>query len=234
VLRHSLDLRLLGHLLNASAALGLAAVIAGWTIETFMVGSLRQDLKEVNVMSVFATTVAIGVGLFFVASGLGKLVAVGAFRRALENTYGLSSHVSTAAGPAIIALELTCAVLLILPETRSLGLLAGGTLVSGFVLSAIGALVSGGSGDCGCLGVIRGEPLGVMTVVRGVVILAALAGAALVSLRPVKSFDPVLDPPAVALLAIPMAISVAVLATVSAFNLFGIHRRISRDPQRSP
>ena len=176
---HSLDLRLLGHALTGVVSLSLSGVVFTWWIVDWPV--IWQALATINVGLLFGATIAVAAGLFFAASALGKLVALGAFRAALRETYSLPEGIAAVAAPGVVALEVVCAVLLLLPETRVVGLLAGSALTAAFVLSAASAVVAGGAGDCGCLGVLRRESLGPRTLVRGVGLLAAMAGAALVS-----------------------------------------------------
>ena len=81
---------------------------------------------------------------------------------------------SAAAGPVAVALpfvELTTALLLVVPRTATAGILAAAMLLAIFTLAVVTNLLRGRRPECHCFGQIASGPIGWTTVGRNVVLL---------------------------------------------------------------
>ena len=128
------------------------------------------------------TLIALVLAVVMTASGLGKIARSDRFRATLTTTYGWTAHFADVLAPAVPLIELGCAVLLVWPAARPLGL-----LVTSAVLIAMSALTAtawagGRRGDCGCWGVVQ-EQLGVATVARDILLAVVSIAALAVGLR---------------------------------------------------
>lgn len=124
--------------------------------------------------------VSVALGIFFVVSGAGKIVAFREFRSVLATTYQVAGDPGRAIAIVVPSAEIIVAGLLWWPEARGLGYLLGSVLLSGFFATALTAWAHGESGDCGCLGVLRREPISGRTLLRtGILAVVALGGLAL-------------------------------------------------------
>jgi hypothetical protein len=95
-----------------------------------------------------------------------KLFALSEFRTVLAETYGLPSSLVPYVAVGVPLAELICAGLLFAPGLEGFALLASAGIFLVFGVGTTVATVQRRSGDCGCLGMIRNEPLSRMTSVR--------------------------------------------------------------------
>lgn len=140
-------------------------------------------------MELVTWAVAIAVAVPLLVTGSAKLVGAATFRRALVDTYGVAARWSGPLAVGVPALELIAAALVIVPSTRPAGFAVSCLSFAAFGVVASMALVTGRSGDCGCLGELRAEPLSGRTARRAFA-LAGFAGVGLVVAMPVADVHP--------------------------------------------
>jgi hypothetical protein len=187
VMDRTLDLRLLGHATGGLTSIAFGGLMLAWSVNQARTMGL-QGWPTVDPRSLFAGTIAVGGGLFFSASGLGKLISLRSVGNALHETYHVPGSMASAAAIALVVVELVCAGLLLWPTTRLAGLVTGAILASVFAAAAMTALVTGAQGDCGCLGALKPERLGRATVMRALGIGGLLLAASIAS-TPLGSLD---------------------------------------------
>lgn len=115
----------------------------------------------------------------FLVSGIGKLISLERFRSVLRETYAMPSRLAAPASLLVPASELGVAVLLLVPGTTPVGLIAAAGLLVGISGIVGRAWAQGSVGECGCLGALRTEQLSGRTLFRVLLLLViALVGLA--------------------------------------------------------
>lgn len=109
---------------------------------------------------------------YLAVSGIAKLARPDRFARVLIQTYGVATRPASLAAKIVPIGELGTSLLVVLPLTRTLGLLAAVGLLIVVVAVATAAWANGRTGECGCFGVLHQERLGPWTIIRGGLILA--------------------------------------------------------------
>jgi uncharacterized membrane protein YphA (DoxX/SURF4 family) len=116
-------------------------------------------------------------GCVFLSAAVPKLVNRGEFRRAVSNYGLLPPRLVTPAALAVPALELACAIALLLGvAVRPVGSIAA-ALLAGFAIAVATNLLRGRTIDCGCTGSVAPRAITWQLVVSDL----ALAGMAIVA-----------------------------------------------------
>jgi len=113
--------------------------------------------------------------ILLAVSACGKALNFPGFAAVLRNTYRIPVPLARPLALAVPAAEIGVAWLLV--ADTQLGLVSSLFLFAVILAAVIAAKVRGGSGDCGCLGSIRPEPLSGRTVIKlcGLLLANALA-----------------------------------------------------------
>jgi uncharacterized membrane protein len=166
-------LRLLGHTSSGATSIALATALGisslgNWTDPTTW--SLAQASELVGGQPV-AALVALVTAVILGLSGLAKFTSPRKFAEILTATYGLPTRSAQVSAVIVPITELGAAALLLSPVSRTLGLGLSALLIGTFLAAVAVALVRGGSGDCGCLGIPGQQTLGPRTLIRSAALL---------------------------------------------------------------
>lgn len=134
---------------------------------------------------------ALALALLFATAAVHKLRDWSYFRASLENYRVLPAALVTPAGAAAVAVEIAAAATLPFPDTRAVGGLLGGVLLSAYALAIATNLRRGRTRiDCGCFGAAKRERIAPWMVLRNVVLaIAALLAALPVTARALGALD---------------------------------------------
>jgi hypothetical protein len=153
--------------------------------------------------------IAAVIAALFAVSGAAKLPQGARFEEILQTTYGFREADARRFKKVVPLAELTCAVLLIIPELRGVGLLAAGGFLLPTLYVASTSYLAGRGGDCGCFGDLYHQRLGRGTILRLLAMLAALAIAFSVSLSRTSLSLAIPSEVAAGLIAVALVIGVA-------------------------
>ncbi|MGH8893033.1 MAG: PqqD family peptide modification chaperone [Actinomycetes bacterium] len=168
-------------------------------------------------MSSIALLVGVTLTTVFVVSGVAKLADRSGTHEAVLG-FGVPARVASLIAALLPPLELLAAIALVVPLTRTLGLVLALLLLGGFTVAVVLALRAGRRPDCRCFGRIGGADISSRTVVRNI----ALAGLAVVGLATAGGADRVTGSGST--LAILMGIGLAGLVVLSE----GLAGRVAR------
>jgi hypothetical protein len=105
-------------------------------------------------------------GAYLGLSGVGKLLNPAGFARVLHETYGLAPARARVLAAVVPVSEVASAALIVLPDTRTLGLLASTAWLCAVTLVVAVSWARGADGKCGCLGVFSRDDLSAWTLGR--------------------------------------------------------------------
>lgn len=127
-------------------------------------------------MGELALLSAVALAAVFVVSGVAKLTDPGGTREAVVG-FGVPDRLAAVVAPALAPAELGVALLLLVPATRAVGLVASLALLGAFTTAVVLALRAGRRPECHCFGRIGGADVSGRTVARNLALGAiALTG----------------------------------------------------------
>lgn len=180
----SLRLRLLGHMLNAAACVALGSAVGVLLLGLRLPGpgQFWELMMRAAAGNPFVAAVSLPAAGVLAVSAFGKLLAPARFARVLRETYRFGQSAAIRLSVVVITSEVACSGLLLLPDTRRVGLVLTTLFLAAIWSVATFTIVTGGTGDCGCFGALLDTRLGGGTLLRLSVMLIAVTAASAAAL----------------------------------------------------